>query len=81
MVSYRDFAVPQNNRWDGAMKRHERRGSMQASMRMRKRLSIDASAGAVRGFLGGNPGSISAGYPQFFENWGEKFKKYERFRL
>lgn len=63
------------------MKRHEHWGSMQASMRMRKRLSIDASAGAVRGFLGGNPGSISVGYPQFFEKWVEKFKKYEHFRL
>ncbi len=35
----------------------------------------------MQGFLNGNPGSISAGYPQFFEKQGEKFKKYERFRL
>ena len=50
-------------------------------MRMRKRLSIDASVGAVRGFLSGNPGSISVGYPQFFEKRVEKFKKYEHFSL
>ena len=81
MDSYRNFAAPLNNRWGEVIKHHERRGSMQASMRMRKRLSIDASAGAVRGFLGGNPGSISAGYPQFFEKQSEKFKKYEHFRL
>ena len=63
------------------MKHHERRGSMRASMRMRNRLSEDASVGAIRGFLSGNPGSISAGYPQFFEKQSEKFKKYEYFRL
>ena len=63
------------------MKRHERRGSMQASMRMRKRLSIDVSVGAIRSFLSGNTGSISVGYPQFFEKRSEKFKKYEHFRL
>lgn len=61
------------------MKHHEHWGSMQASMRMRKRLSVEASVGAIRGFLSGNPGSISAGYPQFFEKWVEKFKKYEHF--
>lgn len=54
---------------------------MRVSMRMRKRLNIDASVCAVWGFLRGNPGSISAGYPQFFEKQGEKFKKYEHFRL
>ncbi len=63
------------------MKRLGRRGSMRASMRMRKRLSIDASVGAIRSFLNGNPGSISAGYPQFFEKQSEKFKKHEHFKL
>ncbi|MBF1655033.1 MULTISPECIES: hypothetical protein [Rothia] len=41
---------------------------------------IDVPAGASFSFLSGNPGSISAGYPQFFEKQGEKFKKYEQFR-
>lgn len=63
------------------MKRHEHWDSVRASMRMRKRLSIDVSVGAIRSFLSGNPGSISAGYPQFFEKQSEKFKKYEYFRL
>ena len=63
------------------MKRHEHWDSVRTSMRMRKRLSIDASVGAIRSFLSGNPGSISVGYPQFFEKWVEKFKKYEHSRL
>ena len=42
---------------------------------------VDVPAGASFGFLSGNPGSISVGYPQFFEKWVEKFKKYEHFRL
>ena len=45
-----------------------RRGSMRASMKMREGLNADVSVGVLRGFLSGNPGSISAGYPQFFEN-------------
>ena len=43
--------------------------------------SMDVSAGTLLGFSSGNLGSISVSYPQFFEKWGEKFKKYEHVNL